>query len=139
MGAEFTIDDAGLERLRQRLEGGTEGLRSTICANLAEETINLVREGFADTTDPYGSGWAGTKRGNRPLHGPSGVLRNAWSPHSSAGGFGASSGVGYAGFHQQGTSRFVARKMVPDDDIPAAWSARYDEVVEELLDEFFGD
>lgn len=139
MGARFTIrDDSDFDNLEAALSSPNTILRE-IAQNLAEESINLVREGFDGASDPYGGGWAATRRGNKPLHGPTGALRTSYSIRSAGSrGFVIGSGVGYANYHQRGTSRMVARKMVPDDDIPGAWRAAYDDVAEDILEDHLG-
>ena len=139
MGASFTARADDLVELERALSQ-SRNILTTISVNLAEETINLVSEGFESAADPYGSGWAPTIRGNKPLHGPSGNLRTSWNRlFANADGWAVGSGVAYARFHQSGTSRFVSRKMVPDDgDLPGPWEERFDEVTLDILEDMIG-
>lgn len=139
MAATFRVRGEPLGDIIDKLEGA-DGLLDDIADSLAEETVNLVREGFGKATDPYGSAWKATKKGNKPLHGRSGNLRTAWSARAGGGRFGVKSGVGYSVFHQDGAPRagIDPRKMVPDDgDIPPKWEKRFDEVTEEILEQHF--
>ena len=134
------VDDADLDSIVEALDRPRDTLRD-ISVALAEESINLVREGFAGTHAPDGSGWAPRKSGaGKVLHGPTGALRTSWNRGSAtATGFAVRSAVGYAAYHQSGTRHMPARKMVPDDgELPSAWESRYDEVTEEILDGLLG-
>jgi phage gpG-like protein len=137
MGATFTASDADLEQLERAL-GSSMALLADVSANLAEESINLVREGFEATRSPAGVVWQATKRGNKALHGPSGALRTSWNVrHSGPRGFSIAAGVAYAAIHQGGAPRagIVARPMVPaDDDVPPVWRDRFDEVTDDIIE-----
>jgi len=84
---------------------------STVSAQLAEETIELIREGFELERDPYGKRWAKhsklTKKirpNGRILQGPTGNLRTAWHVKaSSRQDFEVANAKRYAIFHQDGT------------------------------------
>ena len=142
---EFTRDDQALAELEQALSN-PDAILVDISVGLAEETLNLVKEGFDAQADPYGKGWANTKSDKQgaghAILVESTSLKNSWNRQSvDADGFNvASAGVEYASYHQSGTSRVVSRQMVPDEgDIPPAWEKRFDETAEEFLDEIFGD
>ena len=139
MGASFEAHDEVLTALVAKLDN-PQGVLAGISRDLAEEVINLVREGWEGQHDPYGSAWA-------PKASPDGsailvrtaALRNSFNVQGAdAAGFTVSAGVAYAGFHQGGTRRMPARKMVPDGDIPDSWATRFGEVIEEHLDDLLG-
>lgn len=137
MGITVSQDFDDLERLISALDD-PGAILDDIGASLAEETISLVREGFAKSADPYGSSWAARKSGggSRILV-RTGAMRNSFNVRrGDRTGFGVAASVGYATFHQRGTSRMVPRKMVPNQgDIPPTWRARFDEVAEEVIEE----
>jgi hypothetical protein len=142
---------ASLERWARKVEkaGSTAGLQS-LAANLCEEAIELVAEGFERETDPYGKAWA-RKRfpdGRQVLVGNTARLRRGWHRKSvSSGGFTIAPSVKYARYAQHGRGpvrakpgkalRFMvggkavfrksvgpapARKMVPDRGrLPDRW------------------
>lgn len=137
MGATFrTPGNAELDEIVRRY-GNPQPILADISRNLAEESINLVREGFAEQADPSGAGWAARKSGGgSAILVRTGAMRNSWHvTASSSRGFRIASGVGYSSFHQDGTSRMPSRKMVPDGDIPAKWLSRFNSVAREILDE----
>jgi len=92
---------------------------------LSQETVTLIQRGFTAQRSPYGRRWRPKKRpdGRKTLHGPTGRLRTTYRPLGvSTLGFKVDTAAFYARFHQSGTSRMVARKMVPDGrGIPGPW------------------
>lgn len=136
----IAINDADITRLERQLRA-TPSLLDHVSANLAEESINLVREGFDGSHDPYGAAWQPRKSdgGGRALLVRTGAMRNSVNvAYAHRRGFGIRAGVGYATYHQQGTGRMPARKIMPDQGtLPAGWRARYDEVVDEVFDAHF--
>lgn len=129
---------------------------------LAEDTIDLIREGFENSRDPYGIRWARLKlRQGRPLE-DTGGLKGSWNYTHSSRGFNVGSGKHYAVYHQRGTGLYgprkakikpvrakalrlkngmfrrsvkgsPKRKMVPDGDLPPAWTSAYQETVNEFF------
>lgn len=129
---------AALKRWLGKLKG-VKRLRRKLAVNLAEECVELVREGFEAEADPYGKAWAPTQRGGRILQ-DTGRMRSSVNRTVTESTVKVSVPVEYAGFHQGGTSRMPARKVVPDEgDLPPRWEARLDEVAEDLLTEHFED
>lgn len=140
MGATLIIRDDDMVQLARALDD-VDGLFEDIARNVAEEAINLVREGFAGQQDPYGSAWAPRKSGGgSAILVRTGSMRNSWNiTELGPGGFTMAAGVDYAGYHQSGTRKMVARKMVPNEgDLPGNWEARFDDVTQEILDAHFG-
>jgi phage gpG-like protein len=102
--------------------------KRAILLNVAEEVIELVREGFDNQADPYGAGWAATQRGGRILA-DSGRLKSSWHRRSlTPQRVVVGSGVTYGRYHQSGTRRMPQRAMVPYRGMPAEWKARVAEV-----------
>lgn len=100
---------------------------------LAEEAHELVDEGFAGSHAPDGSPWAPLKvRAGQPLR-DTGRLQRSFTKSVSSTGFIIRFSAAYGGFHQGGTSRMVARKMLPDSTLPARWAASFREAAEEYL------
>lgn len=122
-----TGDFAKLGRLISKLEQAGRGdALKELSRNLAEEAIELVREGFSKEQDPYGAAWAPLKvRSGRILQ-DTGQLRSSFKvSRVSASGFRVSASKAYAAYHQSGTARMVARRMVPDGSLPALWRAQF--------------
>lgn len=82
-----------------------------------------LQSGFDRGGDPYGSGWAAKKTGGASHLEASGAMRSGTRAVPASG-----SGINFeapppANFHQSGTSRMVARKVLPDNGLPAKWRA----------------
>ena len=138
----MTIEaEVGLRQLSAKLEAVSNGqLLAEISQNLAESAIDLVKEGFAREEDPYGSPWAPLQHREGKILQDTGRLKNSFTPGSSGpDGFRFGSNVQYAEFHQQGTGRLPARKMVPDgSELPDAWLREFTSVTDEILADYFG-
>jgi len=141
VGVTITGSDAQINRWINGLNS-TPGLMKQVSHSMAEETITLVSQGFRKQQDPYGGKWASRKSGGGgAILVDTGALRNSFHVSGvGSSGFTVSSGVAYSEYHQSGTSRMVARRMVPDSgDIPGKWSKAYDEIVEDVLDDHLGE
>ncbi len=103
MTLRFTGDFKRLESFTRRVEAVPSSLQIT-SAQLAEETIDLIKGGFELAEDPDGNPWAPlVLREGRPLQ-DSGGLKASWHRSEvSPDGFTVSSGKDYAVYHQQGT------------------------------------
>ena len=137
MGTGITGDFAGLRAIAEKLAAMPDA-RPDLAEAIGEEALDLVQEGFGDSTDPYGSRWADKADGSAcNLVGPTGNLRRGWHRKSvSADQVTIGPSVFYASYHQSGTRRMPARRMVPDDgDIPAGWEKTITEAAEEMLRE----
>ena len=84
----------------------------TLNEQLAEETLSLIREGFATSTDPYGNKWDPlVLRAGQPLR-DTGALQASWHRKSvSRTGFSVASSRNYAPYHQGGTGLYGPRKQ----------------------------
>lgn len=103
LALKLTGDFAELDRFMDKCARAPDSMR-IVSANLAEETIELIREGFETSTDPYGNRWAPLKlRSGQPLR-DTGGLQSSWHKRfTTAQGFVVSSGKEYAAYHQGGT------------------------------------
>lgn len=118
-----TVQTAALDELIRKLRRASTpaGLRSVMAA-VAEEGIELVREGFDKERDPYGAKWKPLKRRSGRILQDTGRLKASWHRRSvTAQRAVIGSAVGYARFHQSGTDRMPARRMVPSGKLPASW------------------
>lgn len=104
---DFAVLDEWIDQLR-----AAQGSMRVISANLAEETIELIREGFETSTDPYGKPWAALQlRAGRPLE-DTGGLKASWHRRFVTDeGFVVQSGKEYARYHQAGTGIYGPRKQ----------------------------
>lgn len=124
----------------QKLFEATPEVLDAISAGGADEMIGLIKDGFRAETDPSGKPWARKKvrDGRKILSGKTSNLKGGWHyRRADKGGFVISPGVSYATYHQTGTKRMVARKMVPDGKLPPAWSKALEEVATEALKAHF--
>lgn len=171
MARSVTLEFSGdFKRLDIFVEGLSKLPKAAqiICDQLAEETLELIREGFETSTDPYGNPWEPPKmRAGRPME-DTGGLRSSWHKRLESGGFTVASGKAYAAMLQRGTGIYnprrrqpikpirakalrlpggifrksVAgaepRKTVPDEGLPARWKDRYVEVSQDVLTELLG-
>jgi len=80
--------------------------RKDLVANLQEEALFLVREGFKRQKDPYGKKWPGKifDNGKPVLSGRTAALRTGWTRgKSTAREFSLRNATEYAEYHQFGT------------------------------------
>src|SRR5688500_17317035 len=106
--------------------------------NMAEESLELVAQGFEQERDPYGRPWKEKKYpdGRLVLGGRAGRLRRGWHL-SRAGkeGFGIAPSVGYGVHHQLGAPKanIPVRMMVPSKrlGLPPKWREAFEAVVQE--------
>lgn len=131
-----------LDRWSQLLET-SDMLVSSMSRIQSEVALTLIGEEFETETDPYGEHWAPKKSddGRKILHGETTRLRNGWHVvGSDASGFEVAPSVDYAGFHQSGTSKMVARKMVPTASrgFPREWVNEFKAVATAQFVKHFG-
>lgn len=129
-------DVRDLDKLASNL-AKIDAILDEVSTNLAEEAINLTREGWDRQSDPYGSAWAPKKHPDgAAILVRTGALRNSWHVEkANRRGFTVASGQNYAKFHQDGTSRMQPRMMVPrKGDIPGRWQKSFEEVTADILE-----
>jgi phage gpG-like protein len=129
----LTGDFGKLRALVGQLADLGEGLPPELPRAMADEALSLVQMGFRTSSDPYGVPWAPPKgRAGQPLR-DTGRLAGSFTSKVTSDGFSVGSNVAYAPYHQGGTGRMAARKMVPDEALPASWEASLAEAGEEAL------
>jgi phage gpG-like protein len=103
MRFSFRGEFAELNRWADKISRTPDAL-PILSQQLAEETVELVRDGFATARDPYGRTWAPlVMRAGRPLS-DTGALRASWhTKRAGAQGFAVASSRNYAAYHQLGT------------------------------------
>ena len=125
--------DGGLARFAERLEAVASGAwKADASEAVASEVRALVAEEFATGKDPSGARWPARKSGGSwPLLVRSGRTRA--SVQVAPGAFGATVTIGGAGdYHQRGTRRLPARRILPDART-SAWDARIGEAAAKAL------
>ena len=100
---------------------------------LAEQYVDLIREGFSNEQDPSGKAWAPLKRRSGKILQDTGRLRSGFAVKAvTARGFSVTASVSYSTYHQSGTSRMPARQMVPEGELPPAWEKALAETIEDF-------
>lgn len=107
---------------------------------MAEETLNLIKDGFREERDPFGRRWKKKQRsdGRKVLSGETSRLKNWVVRFTNKTKFRVGASVAYSVFHQHGTKTTVPRRMVPSMQLPAKWESTYRELVEGILRAHFG-
>lgn len=104
----FAGDFASLQRFERKI-AKLPSMVVVVSRNLAEESVDLVKQGFVNQEDPYGARWKpkAIDDGRAVLTGATGQLKNGWHVATvSADGFKIAPTVSYARFHQSGTGIF---------------------------------
>lgn len=115
-------DLRALERLIEGLEQLATSGTEDIAAELEPEFQQVVDDQYAEGRGPDGEAWARLKRSGRPSH-----LQDTLAMSSASKALKGVKGVTVtipspANFHQAGTSRMEARKLVPDGEpLPGRW------------------
>lgn len=136
-----------LAKWERALKTAPESLQD-MTPQMAEETIDLIKEGFRRQSDPYGTPWKPKKRsdGRAILVGKTARLRNGW--HRVNGrkrrGFIVAPSVTYAAPHQDGDGkrnppRPPRRMMIPTRSrgLPPAWARAYKDTAVEVFSQHF--
>ncbi len=157
-------DDRDLEELLRKLELLERGTAvRELAANIAEEAIELVKQGFEDERDPYGNAWAPlTCRDGQILRDTGVMLQSLHVEEATETQVTIAMGVWYSVVHQTGkvivprqakALRFMvrgkpvfaqrveipARPFFPrEGELPDSWRRAFDEVANEWFAEFFG-
>lgn len=114
-----------------------------LALQLSEELIDLTDDCFDAETDPYGAKWAPLKRprprgGNKILQ-DTRILKNSFHVVPKSLLIEVSNSVQYASYHQYGTAKMPARKMIPDSrGMPPSYTAEFQDIYEDIIKEIFG-
>ena len=140
MSIKISGDFAKIAQWQKRFgAAAVQAVKRDVLTNIGAEAIELVAEGFKKESDPYGKHWAPLKARVGRILQDTGRLRSSFTFHV----LGSTSvkigpGVGYATFHQSGTSRMVARKMVPEGRLPSEWGRRFEQAAQDVMEQAFG-
>jgi hypothetical protein len=111
--------------------------------DMAEEALNLTKEGWRKQANPYGKRWKAKKKrdGRQVLVGRTARLKGGWYVRkANRGGFTIAPSVGYAGYHQTGTKWMDQRMMVPSAErgLPSEWRDSMNEIIGDHFAAHFG-
>ena len=128
---------AQLDQLRRAIESP-----SAVMADIGQFGVEQLDETWQAETNPYGVAWPPLAPATlRQKTGPS-MLIESGSMNAGLGyqvsGDGVEIGVlsDIAIFHQEGTSKMPARKVVPDEGLPPEWEPALTTLVESYLGGF---
>jgi len=123
-GITITVDDsmAGYVAMSSRLEKLAQNNAPDLYRVLGVKAQQLIVAGFQNSENPYGQKWKPLKyRTGQPLV-DTGTLRASFGVSSAGGYADVGSRVNYAAYHQDGTAKVPARKMIPDAGTPNKWA-----------------
>ena len=115
---------------RQIAQLGRQDFARDLMGEFAQAAQEEVQQEFVQSRDPDGNAWAPLKRPRPggPVLDKTGKLKRI-RRYVSFAGFTLKATVPYAGFHQNGTRRMVARKFFPvDGQLPRAWALRFERI-----------
>jgi hypothetical protein len=127
----------------ERALASADKLLTVMSRDMAEEALNLTKEGWRKQANPYGKRWKGKKHldGRQVLVGNTARLKGGWYIRkASRSGFTIAPSVGYAGYHQTGAKHMVQRLMVPvgSRGLPQEWRDNMKEIIGEHFSAHFG-
>lgn len=165
----ITGDFRALRRMREDVQRmATPEWRRGLAANLGEEALNQVAEGFANEQDPYGRPWPASVRaqttGGQTLS-LTARLRRSFTRRGVAAtprGFTIGTDVIYAITHQKGAVikaknakalrfhvggewatvkqvRIPMRQMLPEGNLPPAWNDAFEHSAQAYIDATLGE
>lgn len=109
--------------------GKLAGVPSQVAGKVAPKIAGFIKAEFAAGMDPYGRPWKPLKpatlaRGRTPppLDNTGDLKDTVDAKPMQGAGVSVTFGVPYAGFHQHGTKRMVARPILPANGLPRTWS-----------------
>ena len=144
----ITGDWKKLEQLIKRTQTIADpGFMRALSADMAEETLSLIRQGFANESDPYGRPWQQLKRRQGRILQDTGRLRNSFHYSLTPGGFRVANATVYARAHQDpqprsgwgkrpgSLSQLPQRMMVPSKTLglPPRYVQAYTGIVKDHL------
>lgn len=127
----LTGDFRTLDRWERDIgELGSDKLMFEVADAMADATLGLVAQGFAQERDPFGKAWKPKKNpdGRMILRGKTGKLIKFRKGSVNQRGFRVDAGAPYFSHLQAGTSRMKARRMVPERRLPPKYASVYREI-----------
>lgn len=126
----FSGNMSGLGQLERNI-GRLASVPSRVAGPASASIASLIQHQFDTGTDPYGRPWAPLRPATlrRGRHAPpltdTGKMRHGITvaPAQGAGIAVSFADPVPAGFHQEGTTKMVARKILPEGTLPATWNA----------------
>lgn len=121
-----------LERTLAELDQFPRRLAIAIAPAITKE----IQREFANGQDPYGTRWKKLKSGKPSKLTLSGKLRQGSKATPMTGGRAGLRillGARYAVFHQTGTRKMPARKILPERGMPASWRMAIERESKKLL------
>ena len=140
MGFKFVQPRYGAvpRRLRELKRGD---IRAAAARGAVAALENLIDERFEARADPSGSPWAPRKppTGSWPILERTGKMRRGFKVIATAAQMKVLNDRPYLQYHQTGTSRMVARPVLPNGDMPPEWERRIDSAMSNAIDRFFSE
>jgi len=123
-------------RLRELQRGN---IRRAGAGAIQAALTNLINERFDDRAAPNGVKWAPRKppTGVWPILEKTGRMRRSFKVIATAAQVKVLNDTDYLQYHQTGTSRMVARPVLPTGKLPPEWDRRIDAAVSNAIDRFF--
>ena len=105
-------------------------LRFKVADEMSDGTLGFIVEGFGREADRFGKAWAPKKRpdGNPILRGKTGRLSKFRKGAVSPSGYRVGTNAEYFKYHQRGTRRMKARRMVPNRRLPPRWVSEFRDI-----------
>lgn len=141
MTIEYRFDEAlrRLEKAAKKFAGSSRKV-ADIRRDIASELVVIIDEQFRTSSDPWGGKWAPKKRDNgKPTLISTSNMRRGFFVSVVGPKIKIVNSAAYSGYHQSGTSKMVARKMVPDTGaMPRKWEPRLRKVAKNGFTRYFG-
>jgi phage gpG-like protein len=139
MGIRLSGNTASLHEFASKLQTIPNALPRA-AAKMAPRAKGELFRNFASKRDPYHKRWAPRVRSAaHPLMRKTGALRGSISSSASGRTFTVSFGTSYGVYHQGGTSRMVARMLIPlKGRIPRVWLPWMDDIVRQMIHRHLG-
>jgi hypothetical protein len=99
-----------------------------VSEQMANRTLGFIAQEFEQERDPFNRRWSPKKRpdGRKILRGETNRLIQWRKTYVNQHGFKLSTPAPYFRYHQTGTRRMVARKILPTGTrLPAVWSSEF--------------
>jgi phage gpG-like protein len=140
MTIEYRFNEAlrRLEKAAKKFAGSSRNV-ADIRRDVAHEITMILDEQFKTSSDPWGKRWAPKKRDNgKPTLIDTSSMRRSFFVSVSGTKIKIINSAEYSGYHQSGTSKMVARKMVPDTGaMPRKWEPRLRKVAKSGVTKYF--